>query len=51
MHYTVKFFIIGGPAGVQTTVAIPTKAVGKMFANPDLIILSVEITRKPAKPS
>ena len=49
MHYTVKFFIIGGPIGVQVATAIPTKAVGKMFANPDLIILSVEITRKPEK--
>ena len=46
MHYTVKFFIIGGPVGVQVAVAVPSRAVAKMFENSDLIILSVEITRK-----
>ena len=46
MHYTVKFFIIGGPVGVQVATAVPSRAVAKMFGNSDLIILSVEITRK-----
>ena len=46
MHYNVKFFVIGGPVGVQVATAVPSRAVAKMFENSDLIILSVEITRK-----